>query len=102
MVSSAIAPPELWILSHAKSWTDVRERICTSHIERKNLSVRMGMRRMTRLTKAFSKKWDNLQAAYSLWFAFYNFCRAHKTLRITPAMEACITDHVLTTMELIS
>jgi len=69
-------------------------RICTSHIERQNLSVRMGMRRMTRLTNAFSKKWENLQAAYSLWFAFYNFCRVHKTLKVTPAMEAGITDCV--------
>jgi IS1 family transposase len=72
----------------------VRDRICTSHIERQNLSVRMGMRRMTRLTNGFSKKWENLQAAYSLWFAFYNFCRVHKTLKVTPAMEAGITDCV--------
>jgi IS1 family transposase len=72
----------------------VRSRICTSHIERHNLSIRMGMRRMTRLTNAFSKKWENLQAAYSLWFAFYSFCRVHKTLRVTPAMEAGISDHV--------
>ena len=48
-------------------------RICTSHIERQNLSIRMGMRRMTRLTNGFSKKWENLQAAYALWFAYYNF-----------------------------
>ncbi len=67
-----------------------RDRICTSHIERQNLSIRMGMRRMTRLTNAFSKKWDNLAAAYSLWFAYYNFVRVHKTLRVTPAMEAGI------------
>jgi IS1 family transposase len=72
----------------------VRSRICTSHIERQNLSIRMGMRRMTRLTNAFSKKWENLQAAYSLWFAFYNFCRVHKTLRVTPAMESGIADRV--------
>jgi transposase-like protein/IS1 family transposase len=77
------------------------DRICTSHIERHNLSIRMGMRRMTRLTNAFSKKWENLQAAYSLWFAFYNFCRLHKTLRITPAMESRLTDHVWTIAELI-
>ena len=80
----------------------VRDRICTSHIERQNLSVRMGMRRMTRLTNAFSKKWENLQAAYSLWFAFYNFCRVHKTLRVTPAMEAGITDHAWSIAELAS
>src|ERR1035441_4092148 len=51
---------------------------------------------MTRLTNAFSKKWENLQAAYALWFAFYNFCRVHETLRISPAMEAGIADHVWT------
>jgi hypothetical protein len=80
----------------------VADRICTSHIERVNLSVRMGMRRMTRLTNGFSKKWENLQAAYSLWFAYYNFCRIHQTLRVTPAMESGITDHVWTIAELIA
>ena len=69
------------------------KRICKSHVERQNLSIRMGMRRMTRLTNAFSKKWDNLKAAFALWFAFYNFCRMHGTIRMTPAMEAGITDH---------
>lgn len=71
-----------------------KRRICTSHIERQNLSIRMGMRRMTRLTNAFSKRWNHLEAAYALWFAYYNFCRVHKTLRTTPAMEAGISDHV--------
>jgi len=52
------------------------------------------MRRLTRLTNAFSKKWENLWAAYCLQFAYYNFCRIHKTLRVTPAMETGITDHV--------
>ena len=66
-------------------------RVSTSHVERQNLSIRMGMRRMTRLTNAFSKKWENLRAAYALWFAFFNFCRVHKTLRVTPAMEAGMT-----------
>jgi hypothetical protein len=47
-----------------------------------------------RLSNAFSKKWQNLKAAYALWFAFYNSCRVHKTLRVTPAMEAGIADHV--------
>jgi IS1 family transposase len=78
------------------------DRICTSHIERQNLSIRMGMRRMTRLTNAFSKKWENLKAAYALWFAFYNFCRVHQTLRVTPAMEAGIASHVWTLEELIA
>jgi IS1 family transposase len=71
-----------------------RERICTSHVERQNLSIRMGMRRMTRLTNAFSKKWENLEAAYSLWFAYFNFCRRHQTIRVSPAMEAGLTDHI--------
>ena len=77
-------------------------RICTSHVERQNLSIRMGMRRMTRLTNAFSKKWENLEAAYSLWFGFYNFCRVHKSLRVTPAMEAGIASHPWTLTELIA
>jgi len=80
----------------------VRSKICTSHIERQNLSVRMGMRRMTRLTNGFSKKWENLEFAYALWFAYYNFCRVHKTLRVTPAMEAGITGHIGTISELIT
>jgi hypothetical protein len=60
----------------------------------------MGMRRMTRLTNAFSKKWENLEAAYALWFAYYNFVRVHQTLRVTPAMGAGLADHVLTIQEL--
>ncbi len=79
-----------------------RDRICTSHIERQNLSIRMGMRRMTRLTNAFSKKWENLQAAYALWFAYYNFCRVHKTLRLTPAMEAGIETRAWSVTDLLS
>jgi transposase-like protein/IS1 family transposase len=79
----------------------VADRICTSYIERQNLSIRMGMRRMTRLSNAFSKKWENLQAAYSLWFAYYNFCRKHHTLRVTPAMEAGIADHIWQLSELL-
>ncbi len=77
------------------------DRICTSHVERANLSIRMGMRRMTRLTNGFSKKWANLEAAYALWFAYYNFCRRHQTLRVTPAMESGLTDHIWTLEELI-
>jgi IS1 family transposase len=73
----------------------------TSHIERQNLTVRMSMRRMTRLTNSFSKKWINLKWAYALQFAYYNFCRIHQSLRVTPAMEAKITDHIWTIEELI-
>ena len=67
------------------------ERICTSIIERQNLTIRMQMRRLTRLTNAFSKKWEHLWAAYCLHFAYYNFCRIHKRLRVTLAMEAGLT-----------
>jgi len=70
------------------------ERICTSHVERQNLTMRMVMRRLTRLTNGFSKKWENLKAALALHFAYYNFCRIHKTIRCTPAMEAGIAKSV--------
>jgi transposase-like protein/IS1 family transposase len=78
------------------------ERISTSHVERQNLTMRMMMRRLTRLTNAFSKKWENLRAALALHFAYYNFCRVHKTLRCTPAMEAGITGHIWTLQELLA
>jgi IS1 family transposase len=68
--------------------------ISTSFVERQNLSMRMGMRRFTRLTNAFSKKVDNHKAALALYFMHYNFARIHKTLRVTPAMEAGVSDHV--------
>jgi transposase-like protein/IS1 family transposase len=67
------------------------KRICTSHVERQNLTMRMCMRRLTRLTNGFSKKWDGLKAALALHFAYYNFCRPHQTLKgATPAMAAGI------------
>jgi len=78
------------------------DRICTSIVERQNLTIRMQMRRLTRLTNAFSKKWENLWAAYCLHFAYYNFCRIHKTLRVTPAMESKLTDHVWDLAELLA
>ena len=78
------------------------ERICTSHIERQNLTMRMQIRRLTRLTNAFSKKRENLRAAIALHFAYYNFCRVHSSLRVTPAMEAGITDHVWELRELLA
>lgn len=77
-------------------------RISTSHIERTNLTVRMHLRRFTRLTNGFSKKMANLQAAVAVFVAWYNFCRVHQTLRVTPAMEAGITDHVWTLSELLA
>lgn len=77
-------------------------RICTSHIERQNLTLRMQIRRLTRLTNAFSKKWENLWAALCLHFAWYNFVRVHRTLRVTPAMAAGIADHVWEIGELLN
>lgn len=77
-------------------------KVGTSHIERQNLTVRMSMRRMTRLTNAFSKKWENLKHSYALHFAYYNFCKIHSSLRVTPAMESGITDHVWSLSELLT
>ena len=74
--------------------TPKASRISTSHVERQNLTVRMQLRRFTRLTNAFSKKLENMKAALALHFAWYNFCRIHSTLRVTPAMAAGISDHV--------
>jgi IS1 family transposase len=75
--------------------------VSTSHVERSNLTMRMQMRRLTRLTNAFSKKWEKLYAMLALYFAWYNFCRVHQTLRVTPAMEAGITDHIWEIRELL-
>jgi len=75
--------------------------ISTSHVERQNLTMRMSMRRFTRLTNAFSKKLENLTAAVSLHFAYYNFCRVHSTLGTTPAQAAVLTDHAWSLSELI-
>jgi hypothetical protein len=68
--------------------------ISTSHFERQNLTIPMQMRRFARLTNAFSKKLENLKAALSLHFAWYNFCRIHSTLRVTPAMAANLSYEV--------
>lgn len=71
-----------------------KAHVSTSHVERMNLSIRMQNRRFTRLTNAFSKKLDNHIHALALYFAFYNFCRIHKSLKVTPAMAAGITDRL--------
>lgn len=71
-----------------------RKFISTSFIERQNLTLRMQNRRFTRLTNAFSKKLENHKHMMAIYVMHYNFCRIHKTLRVTPAMEAGITDHV--------
>lgn len=70
------------------------DHVSTSYVERQNLSLRMGNRRFTRLTNAFSKKIDNLMHSISLYYMYYNFCRVHGSLRVTPAMEAGVADHV--------
>lgn len=76
-------------------------KVSTSYVERQNLTMRMHMRRFTRLTNGFSKKVANHIHAVSLHFMFYNFCKVHKTLRVTPAMEAGITDHVWEIAEIV-
>jgi IS1 family transposase len=68
--------------------------ISTSFVERQNLTMRMSMRRFTRLTNAFSKKLDNHVHALALYFVFYNFCRQHKSLRVSPAMAAGVSDRL--------
>jgi IS1 family transposase len=78
------------------------KHISTSFVERQNLTVRMSMRRFTRLTNAFSKKLDNLKHAVALHFMHYNYCRVHQSIRVTPAMEAGLSDHVWSLEELVS
>lgn len=75
--------------------------VSTSYTERQNLTMRMSMRRFTRLTNAFSKKVENHEAAIALHFMYYNFCRIHQTLRCTPAMEAKISTHVWSVAEVL-
>ena len=69
------------------------KHVSTSYVERQNLTMRMSMRRFTRLTNAFSKKVQNLGHAVALHFMYYNFCRRHQTLGMTPAMASGLTDH---------
>lgn len=78
------------------------DHVNTSYVERQNLSMRMSMRRFTRLTNAFSKKVENHAAAVALYFMYYNFGRVHQTIRVTPAMEAGIADHVWSIAEIVS
>ena len=77
------------------------DRICTSHIERDNLHIRMTIRRMTRLTNAFSKKLENHEAMIALAIGYYNFCWKHGTLGTSPAVAAGLTDHIWTVRELL-
>jgi hypothetical protein len=77
------------------------KHISRSYVERQNLTMRMSMRRFTRLTNAFSKKVENHAAAVALYFMYYNFGRVHRTLRVTPAMEAGVSDHVWSIEEIV-
>ena len=77
-------------------------KVCTSHVERANLTIRMSMRRFTRLTNGHSKKVANHRLALALFFVFYNFARIHQTLRVTPAMAAGLTDHVWSIDEILA
>ena len=90
------------VISKIRSGDPDPDHISTSFVERSNLTMRMAMRRFTRLTNAFSKKLSHLKAAVALHFAYYNFVRMHSSLRCTPAMEAGITDHIWAIDELLS
>jgi IS1 family transposase len=93
--------PIVEVISRVRQGDPDPDHISTSFIERQNLTMRMHMRRFTRLTNAFSKKLGNLKAAVALHFAWYNFCRVHKSLRVTPAMEAGIADRIWSVEDLI-
>jgi len=89
------SPPRIMeVISKIRDGRPDLDHICTSHVERQNLTMRMQMRRFTRLTNAFSKKLANLKAAVALHFAHYNFCRIHSSLRVTPAMAAGISSEI--------
>lgn len=78
------------------------EKATTSHVESQNLTIRMSMRRMTRLTNAYSKKFINLHYSYALHFAHYNFCRVHSSIRVTPAMESGLTNRIWSIEDLLT
>jgi hypothetical protein len=89
------SPPEcVGAKKHTVTGAPDEAHVSTSYVERANLSIRMQNRRFTRLTNGFSKKIDNHAHMVALHFLYYNFGRIHKTLRVTPAMEAGISDHV--------
>jgi IS1 family transposase len=77
------------------------KHVSTSYVERQNLTMRMSMRRFTRLTNGFSKKFENHAAAVAIHYLYYNFCRIHQTLRVTPAMQAGVSNHVWDVSELV-
>lgn len=89
------APPQVGgVIITERAGRPDHEKICTSYVERNNWTIRCQVRRFTRLTNAFSKKLENLKAAVALWFAYYNLCRVHGSIRVTPAMQAGLTDRV--------
>ena len=94
--------PIIEVISKVRYGNPDPKHISTSLVERQNLTMRMQMRRLTRLTNAFSKKLSHLKAAIDLHFAWYNFVRVHQTLRVTPAMQAGISDHVWGIQELLA
>jgi IS1 family transposase len=96
------SPPRIsGVVSKVRFGNPDPDHVSTSFVERQNLTMRMAMRRFTRLTNAFSKKLSHLKAAVALHFAYYNFCRVHSSLRVTPAMEAGLTSHVWSIGELL-
>ena len=101
--SGRYAPPEICDADYRPQWgiePEQRFTICTSHVERNNLTIRTLIKRFTRLSLGFSKKLPNLQAAVALHVAHYNFCRRHRTLRRTPAMAAGVIDRLWTINDL--
>ncbi|MGC2793587.1 MAG: IS1 family transposase, partial [Candidatus Sulfotelmatobacter sp.] len=89
------SPPRIsGVISRVRQGDPDPDHISTSFVERQNLTMRMAMRRFTRLTNAFSKRLANLKAACALHFAHYSFCRVHSSLRVTPAMAAGIASEV--------
>ena len=83
------------VISKVRSGVPDPKHISTSYVKRRNLTMRMQLRRLTRLTNGFSRKLDNLKAAIALHFAYYNFCRVHSSLRLTPAMERANRSHLV-------
>jgi len=97
------SPPDIFSSSrHTIQGNPDRSRICTSHIEAQNLTIRMHCRRLTRLTNAFSKKLENFKAAVGLHFAYYNFVKVHGSIRCTPAMAAGVASSPWTVNDLVS
>jgi hypothetical protein len=96
-------PPEVIDVRQEKvCGTPHASHVSTSYVERQNLTMRLSMRRFTRLINALSKKIENHQAMVALHFMHYNYCRVHQTLRVTPAMQAGLTDHVWEIGELVA